>query len=205
MKKILICLSILAITACEKDTMDKISQVKNQVKNTSSVIGNLTDIEKNAKEIERQMEELKQQQPFTNDEFKAWMPQEIDGMARTNFQFQSVMGSQGSLTFADESGEKKFEIDIMDGAGEQGAAMFASQGFLTGLYGNFESENDSKKEEIIEKNGVKSMVTYYKNDHRSAVRTVIDNRFIVNAKGEDMTPEELFELIEKLNIQKLNA
>lgn len=201
-RKIII-LGFICLISCESETVDQLKAVKTQVKNSSSVLGNLSNIEENAKNTEKQMEELKKLTPFSNDDFKAWMPEEIAGMKRVDYSFQSMMGSQGKLKFADESGDNTFEINIIDGAGETGAAIVTSQNMLTGIYGNFETENETKREQITERNGVKALETYYKNDHRSEVKTMVNDRFMVQAKADNRTPEEVHELIQDLNIHQL--
>lgn len=203
MKKFIVTLCVLALFGCKNETMEQLNAVKNQVKNTSSVMGNISEMEKNAKEMEKNMEDLKKLTPFSSETFKNWLPDEIDGMQRSSYEFQQVMGSNGQAKYANESGDKTFELSIIDGAGEQGSAIFATTGFFTGMYGGFESENDTKKEEIVERDGNKSMETYYKNENKSDIKVIMHDRFIVQASGQPMQPDELFNLVKKLNISNL--
>lgn len=203
-KFIFLCTLTFVLTSCKNDTMDKIRDVKNQVSNVADVAGNISEMEENVNEMEARIEELKSMKPFTNEKFKTWMPEKIEEFKRTKFEFLNVMGAQGNMEFNDENQSKTVEIDIIDGAGEQGAMFFASQGMLTGLYNSYESEDDYKKEEIVERNGVKSMETYYKQDHKAEIKTTIDNRYMVIAKATQMTTDELFEFIQKLKITQLN-
>lgn len=193
---------LLSITwSCKNDTLDKIKEVKNQVSSASSVVGNLSNMEQNVKNMETRMEELKSMTPISNDMFKEWMPESLDDLTRKSYEFNTMMGSTGSLSFANE--EKSMDLSIMDGAGETGSALYASQGMLGALYGGFESESDSKKQEIIERNGEKSMETYYKNDNNSEIRITVDNRFVVTANGSNMTTDELYAYVEKLKVSNL--
>lgn len=194
---------LLSLTwSCQSETIDKIKDVKNKVSTASSVVGNISNMEENAKNMESRMDELKEMTAITNAEFKDWMPETLDGLPRKSYEFNTMMGATGSLSFADD--DKAVEVNIMDGAGETGSALYASQGMLGALYGGFESESDIKKQEIVERNGEKSIETYYKDKNNAEIRITVDNRFIVSANGRNMTPDELFAYVEKLNVSKLN-
>ena len=68
---------------------------------------------------------------------------------------------------------------------------------------SFESESESKTEKIKQREGSQSLETYYKKDNNSGIKTTVDERFMVDAEGENMNPDELWSLIVKLNINKL--
>ena len=194
---------ILVLTySCENETMDKIKDVKSKASTATSMIGNVSNIEKNAKNIESRMESLKELTPISNDEFKEWMPERLGDLERKSFKFNTAMGATGELIFENE--ERSFEVTIMDGAGETGSALYGSQGMLGALYGNFESESDTEKQEIVDRDGSQSVETYYKDTNNSSIRITFEDRFLVNAKAKNMTPDELYSYIEKLNIPDLN-
>ncbi|MDG4950043.1 hypothetical protein NLM59_03820 [Weeksellaceae bacterium KMM 9724] len=205
MKKVYLSLFALMLVitySCESETMDKIKDVKSKVNTASTMVGNVSNMEKNAKNIESRMESLKELTPITSDEFKDWMPDDLGDLKRNSYKFNTVMGSTGELSYENE--ERSLEVTIMDGAGETGSAVYASQGMLGALYGNFESESDTKKEEIVDRNGVQSVETYYKDKNDSSIRVTVDDRFFVNANGKNMTTDELYSYIEKLNVSDLN-
>src|SRR5690606_2957973 len=130
------------------------------------------------------------------------MPEELEDLKRTSYEFNTMMGATGNLSFANE--EKSLEVTIIDGAGEMGSALFASQGMLGSLYGGFESESDTKKQEIVERDGLKSIETYYKNNNDSELRITLEDRFIVSASGDNMTTDELYAYVDNLHIDNLN-
>lgn len=196
------CIALCFIWSCESETMNKISEAKNQISNATDMVGNLSNISETAENVESRMEELKTMVPITNDEFKNWMPESIKDLQRTQYQFNTAMGANGNLTFSNDN--KRLDVSIADGAGETGSAVYATQSFFGGLYGGFESESDSKRESIEERNGVQIMETYYKQDNRSSIRFVVEDRFIINAEGSNMTPEELFEYVQSLDIKNLD-
>ncbi|MDG4944955.1 hypothetical protein NMK71_00870 [Weeksellaceae bacterium KMM 9713] len=205
MKKVYLSLFALMLVitySCESETMDKIKDVKSKVNTASTMVGNVSNMEKNAKNIESRMESLKELTPITSDEFKDWMPDDLGDLKRNSYKFNTVMGSTGELSYENE--ERSLDVSIMDGAGETGSAVYASQGMLGALYGNFESESDTKKEEIVDRNGVKSVETYYKDKNDSSIRITVDDRFVVNASGKNMTTDELYSYIERLKVSDLN-
>lgn len=194
---------ILSLAACKNETAKKIKNAQEAVGNTRDLIKNATKLEKNAEKMEKRVEELKKMTPFDNEKFKSWMPETLDNMPRTSFNFQSMQASTGKLEFKSEMDDRDFRISIIDGAGEQGAAIYTFQGFYTGMAEGFESESDNKIEKVEQRDGQNSLETYYKKDKNAEIKTCINDRFIVEAKGNNMTTEELWKLIEKLNIGKL--
>lgn len=205
MKRINIYLSALFavfIISCESETMDKIKDAKSKVSNATSVIGNATKMEEKATAMDKRLNELKEIEPISNDEFKAWMPEELGDLTRSSYEFNTMMGATGTLKFKND--EKSMDVTIFDGAGEMGSALYASQGFLGSLYGGFESESDTKKQEIVEKDGREIIQTYYKDKNNSEVRFNVDDRFVVSANATNMNPEEVYDLLLEMKIKELH-
>ena len=193
----------LSLGSCKNETMKKVKNAKDAIGNTKDLIKNAGKIEDNAEELGKRVEELKKLTPFDNEKFKNWMPEKVDGLERSSFNFQSSTANTGTLEFKSDSDNRKFNITIVDGAGEGGSAVYTFQGFYTGLAESFESESDNKTEQVRKRNGQNSLETYYKKDNNSSIKTSMEERFIVEASGENMNPDELWTLIEKLNIKKL--
>ena len=149
------------------------------------------------------MEDLADLTPIDNEKFKNWMPDEIDGFKRTSYNFQTSMGAHGNLEFRNESEEKNFSISIFDGAGDTGGAILAYQGVWMTMGMNYESESDDKYEKVKERKGQKYLESYNKRDNDSEIQGLFNDRFYVTAEGENMTPDELWVLIDKLKIDRL--
>lgn len=194
--------SLGLILSCKGETFEKINDAKNQISNTGKVVSNLSNMEESAKHVESRMEELKNIKPITSDEFKNWMPESLKDLVRNSYKFNTALGATGNLNFSNE--DKSVEISIMDGAGEMGSALYASQNMFGAMYGGFESESDSKIESMEERDGISTIETYFKHENRSLIRFTAEERFIVNAEGENMSTDELYDYIRVLDIKKLN-
>lgn len=194
---------IVSLGACKNETTRKIKNTRDAMSNTKDLIKNASKLEKNAETREKRVEELKQLTPFDNEKFKSWMPETLDTMSRTSFKFQSSTANTGQLEFKSDSDDREFRISIIDGAGENGSAVYIFQEFYTGFAEGFESESDNKVEKVKKRNGQNSLETYYKKDNNAEIKTSISERFIVEAKGKNMNPDELWNLIERLQIDEL--
>lgn len=194
---------IVGLSACNSKAGKKIKESKEKISTAKSMVKSLSKMEGNLNELGKDAEKLKDIEPFNNDRFQNWMPEKLDGMKRTSYEFTSSMGSQGKMNFAEEDGDREFELTVIDGAGEMGAVIYASQGFITGFMDDYHSESDTKVEKLVKRKNGKALETYYKDTNSSEIKAVIDNRFIVSASSSDMNVDETWKLIEKLNVGKL--
>ena len=190
--------------SCNSGPGKKLKEAKEKVQTTSRAVKGMSKMEKESDDIGKRVEALSKQAPFTNDKFKKWMPEQINGMKRTSFEFTSTMGNQGRMSYEDEiDNNKKIKVSVIDGAGEMGSVIYASQAFLTGFMDNYETESESKTEKIVERKGKKAMETFYKKDNKCEIKTVVDDRFIVIVESDGMSIDETWNAIDKLNVGKL--
>jgi hypothetical protein len=145
-------------------------------------------------------------EPLTNEELKAWLPEEVNGMKRTGFKagqgsYLQIAMIEGTYTSEDKS--KKFRIEIMDGAGEVGATATAGMRILFSQ--DFEEEDEYKTRRTVTKDGMKAIEEYRKSNNRSTIQFFKDNRFYLNATGTNMDIEETWDAIEDLDIDDLGA
>ena len=188
---------ISAVAACKKETRDKIKQAKQVISNTTTVV-------EKAKAAEEEMSELKEAVPFTNKELKEWLPESLDGLKRTGFKvgaagYMNVASIEG--TFKSEDNDKKISIQIIDGAGKMGSVMIAGLGFASKI--DMEEEDENRHLQTVEENGIQAQQTYLKKRNETKVQFVYEKRFGVMVSGFDMSPEETWEAIEKLDLEKL--
>ena len=119
---------VLAFSSCGGEAKKKIKEAKESVSAVKNMTKNLSKIEESAEQINKDTEKLKNVEPFSNDRFQKWMPENLDGMKRTSFEFTSAMGNQGEMKFVDESNEERtFDVTIIDGAGEMGSMIYATR------------------------------------------------------------------------------
>jgi uncharacterized membrane protein (DUF106 family) len=76
MKKFIIAILTVAVfTACDNPVTKKIKETKKAVSNTKEAMKEINNMQDDIKE-------LQQLTPLTNDELKAWLPDEVNGMKR---------------------------------------------------------------------------------------------------------------------------
>ena len=198
MKKLLFSIAILAsFTACENPVSKKIKETKETVSNTRKAV-------KEMEKVQEDMEDLKNEEPLTNEELKAWLPDEINGMKRTGYkagQTAFMQIAQIEATYQNEDKSKKLHVQIMDGAGEMGAAATAGMRILFSQ--DFEEEDEYKVRRTLMKNGSKAVEEYRKDGSRSEVQYMQDNRFYIMVRGTNMDLDETWDAIDELDTDDL--
>jgi hypothetical protein len=198
MKKLLLILAIAGtFIACENPVSKKIKETKETVSNTRKAV-------KEMEKVQEDMEELKNEEPLTNEELKAWLPDEVNGMKRTGYkagQTAYMQIAQIEATYQNEDKSKKFRIQIMDGAGEMGAAATAGMRILFSQ--DFEEEDEYKVRRTLKKNGNKAIEEYRKDGSRSEVQFMQDDRFYIQATGTNMDLKETWDAIDELDVEDL--
>jgi len=199
MKKALLFLMTIAFfTACKDNpVVKKANEARENISNTQKIIKETTKMQDNIKE-------LSEKTPLTNDEMRAWLPDEVDGMNRSAFK----MGAMGMMniasveaTYTSEDKEKSFKIEVIDGAGEMGA--MATSGMRMALSMDFEEETESKTKRSVTRNGVKAIEEYDKRRNRSIVQVLHYGRLYIQATGNNLEVDEVWNLIEKMKLDNL--
>lgn len=199
MKKSLFLMVVLVFFVGCKDNpvSKKIKEAKQNVSNTNSAIEELNDMQED-------IEELKEITPLTNDELKAWLPDEINGMKRISYKagqtsFMKIASIEAS--YANEDKSKTFKVQVIDGAGEMGAAATAGMRMLFSQ--DFEEETETQVKRTIKKNGVKAIEEYSKDRNNCTIQFMQDDRFYINASGRNMDLDETWKAIDDLDVQNL--
>ncbi|MCR9182893.1 MAG: hypothetical protein NXH73_08200 [Flavobacteriaceae bacterium] len=199
MKNLILILSIAMLLFACKDNpvVKKAKEVKDNVSNTQKVI-------KESTKMQDDIKELSEATPLTNDEMKAWLPEDVDGMKRTAFK-TGAMGMMNiasvEATYAEEDKSRTFKVEVIDGAGEMGALSTA--GLRMAFSMDFEEETESKTRKTVTKNGVKAIEEYDKRRNQSVIQFMQDNRFYIKATGTNMEMDELWDLIDEMDADDL--
>jgi len=199
MKKSLLFLFVFSLLVGCKDNpvTKKIKETKQNVENTNNAVKELNNMQED-------IEALKEITPLTNDELKAWLPDEINGMKRTSFKagqtsFMKVASIEASYTNEDKS--KTFKVQVIDGAGEMGSAATAGMRMI--LSQDFEEETETMVKRTVKKNGEKAIEEYRKDGSNCTIQFLQDNRFFINASGRNMDLDETWKAIDDLDVQDL--
>ncbi|MDC8002037.1 hypothetical protein POV26_13395 [Aequorivita todarodis] len=199
MKKYLLALFVFsAFVSCKDNPVSKkIKETKEAVSNTSNAVEEMTKMQDDIKE-------LQEATPLTNEELKAWLPDEVNGMKRISYKAgQAGMMGIASIeaAYANEDKSKKFTISIIDGAGQVGAA--ATAGIRMVMSQDFEEESENGSRRTVTKNGTKAIEEYRSGNNNSTIQLMEGNRFYLEAKGNNMDIDETWDAIDEIDLDKL--
>ncbi len=209
MKKLLtIAMLLLTVVACkeENNPLNKLKEVTDKAKEVKQGLGNINEMVKEAEDLQENVEKLAELTPVSKEIIKAWMPTELDNLKRTKYGIGKQMGfaqvSNLSLEFKEDDTYKKVDVSITDGAGN--GASFISV-FIMVQNADIDSEDQTGYERTETFDGQKILVKYSNPEYnnRSQFNYLINNRLLVEAKGWQMEPEELWVYLKKLEIEKL--
>ncbi len=197
-KYVLILFIFTAFASCKDNPVSKkIRETKEGVSNTTNAVREMTKMQDDIKD-------LSETEPLTNDELKAWLPDNIRGMKRISYKAgqAGMMGiSSIEATYANEDKSKKFSINIIDGAGQVGAA--ATAGMRLAMSQDYEEEDENGMRRTVKRNGKKAMEEHRTNTNHSKIQLMENNRFYLEAEGTNMDLDETWDAVEDLKLNKL--
>ena len=205
MKKLItITLLLLFVVGCKKENnpLNKIKEATDQVKEAKQGLGNLDNIIDGAEDLQKNVDKLSEVIPVSKETIKGWMPEKLGDLKRTEFNISSQMGiSVFKLTFKGDD-EKKINITISDGAGN-GAAIVSM--FIMMQNMEIDKEDESGYERTQTFDGQRTLIKYQSsgNYEKTTLQCLINQRFGIEANAWKMTPEELWQYIKQLDIEKL--
>ncbi|HOY70079.1 MAG TPA: hypothetical protein PL131_05365 [Methylotenera sp.] len=186
-KKLVLSLALLlALGACGKKEEAKTDEPS--IGDAISAVGKLNDLADVSKDTQKNTEELKKLTPVTNDQLKSILPDSIAGIARSSFEITNAMG----ILTANAKYEKDaihYELQVYDGAGESGSAIFGLS--QLGIMMGTESETQTgytKPYSVGDNKGSEKQDKTDANNIFNEVTLVVANRFMltVSARGADM-------------------
>lgn len=199
MKKFILPFIILsALIACKDNPVSK------KIKETKETVSNTTNAVKEISRMQDDIKDLSGVEPLTNEELKAWLPDDIQGMKRISYKAGQVgmMGiSSIEATYANEDKSKKFSINLIDGAGEMGASVTAGMRMM--MTQDFEEEDEYSIRRTQTRNGKKVIEEFEKDNSQSKIQFMENNRFYIEAEGKNMSLDETWDAIAKLKLNKL--
>lgn len=198
-KNTLLVLSLLMLVACDNPVSKKIKEAKQQVSNTTEAVKELNSMQEDILELQKI-------EPLTNADLKEWLPDEINGMKRIGFkagQMGMVQIASVEGTYATEDKSKQFKVEVIDGAGQMGAAATAGMRMLFSQ--EFEEETETKTRKTVQKEGVKAIEEYRKNNNTTTIEFMQNNRFYIKVTGTNMDVEETWDAIDEIEASDLGA
>lgn len=198
MKKIAV-LSMIAVFlfSCDNPVSKKIKETKEGVTNTTKAYKELNNMGDDIKE-------LQEIEPLTNDEMKAWLPDEVNGMRRTGYKAGQAAYMQIAnieATYSNEDKSKTFKVSVLDGAGQMGASATAGARMMLSM--DMEEEDETKMKRTVQKGDMRAMEEYRKNNNRTTIQLMHGKRFYIQAYGTNMDVDETWDAIDELDLDDL--
>jgi hypothetical protein len=185
----------ILFNAC-KDKNKVVTTEKNEDGTTTTTSVNVKGMQESVDEMSKKIEELKQMKPMTMEELKAILPEQLNGIAKTNYSANSTMG------FSVVEGEYKkddttsIKVSVYDCAGEAGSGIY-SLNYFTKM--NFEQESSDGYTKSVDFMGGKAVEEFKKNENRSTLTYTAKDRLLVTLTGENVSMDDLKKAAGQLN------
>lgn len=210
-KKIVLGLALaLTLAGCgnKQDTAPTEAPPENKASIGDAVgaIGNLNKMSEASDGAQKNAEALKKLTPINNEQLKSVLPESFGGIAKTSFEISNTLGLQFARVRYEKDG-KSFDLNITDGAGEAGSAMFGMTEVANAL--GAESETQSGYTKPFTMGNFKGSEKQDKSDATriyNEVTLLVANRFIVTVGAINIEMDALKTAIKDSQVlEKLEA
>ena len=188
--------AICLLTACNNNKQPGITVKSEDGKTTTTV--QASDLAGAADAAQKKAEELQKLSPYTLDQMKAMLPEELAGAKRSKFSANSAMGAayaEGQYPINDST---ELELKIFDCAGQAGGGIYSMQ--YLGMM-NFQSESDDEYTKTIEFKGGRAVEHLDKRSNRSTLTYVSGDRLLITLEGRNTGVDMLKQVADGLNIK----
>ena len=188
-------LALGLLLACNNNKKPGVTVTSEDGKTTTTI--NTSDLAQASDAFQKKTEELQKLAPYTLDQMKAMLPEELAGAKRSKFSAHSAMGT--AFAEADYKNENTdVELKIFDCAGQAGAGIYNMQ--YLGMM-NFESESDNEYTKSIEFKGGKAIEHLDKRSNRATLTYVAGDRLLVILEGKNTGIDILKKVAGELNLK----
>jgi len=193
---ILISAGVILFAAC------KSPEQKAEEKAAKNLVEGLSEMAKSTTKMESKVEDLKKLTPISNEALKSFLPEELVGMRRSNFNVTSAMGfAAGEAEYAQDD-TSEVRVSIHDCAGEAGSAFYSMQYFLRL---NMEQENDNGYNKAIDFMDSRAVETYDKSANEYSLVFLAADRFLISVAGDNVGLDKVKETAKALDYDKLKG
>ena len=188
--------AVCLLAACNNNKKPGITVTSEDGKTTTTIAPN--ELAETADIFQKKTEELQKLSPYTLDQMKALLPEELSGAKRSKFSANSAMGAayaEGEYPINDST---QVDLKIFDCAGQAGAGIYSMQ--YLGMM-NFQSESDDEYTKTIEFKGGKAVEHLDKRSNRSTLTYVAGDRLLVTLEGRNTGVDLLKQAAGSLNLK----
>lgn len=180
------------ITACQHS--DKKKNSNDSATFTTSDADRSDDV---FAQLDKKIKKGKNLKPFALDKLKAMLPDQVDGIKRSDFEVNSISGySSANANYNSEN--KQISIEIVDWAGN-GSLWFAE---MYPLIFDQQSENEEGYTKPIEFNGGKAIERFEKELNETTLTYIAKDRLIVSISvtGDNVGVDEAKQVAKALSL-----
>ena len=185
------------LTACNNNKKPGEVTVTSEDGKTTAKI-ETAGLSQSAEDIQKKLEELQKLSPYTLDQMKAKLPEELAGAKRSSFSANSAMGAAFAEAEYKINDSTEFKVNLYDCAGQAGAGIFNMQ-YMTMM--NIQSETDNEYTKTVDFNGGKAIENVKKDNSRSSLTYLAADRLLVTLEGRNTGIDMLKKVAGSLNLK----
>ena len=196
MKHLILFVFVLALIACNNNKKPGDVTITSEDGKTTATV-DAKSIQ-SADALQKKADELQKLSPYTLDQMKAFLPEELAGAKRSKFSANSAMGAayaEGSYPINDST---EIELKLFDCAGQAGAGIYSMQ--YLGMM-NFQSESDEEYTKTIDFNGNRAIEHARKDNTNASLIWLAADRLLVTLEGRNTSVDMLKKAAGSLNFK----
>jgi len=172
------------------------------------------ELEKSGNELANSLEEAFGQtgetsnvEPVNFRDLKEMLPESTGNLKRNNANgekssFGNIKVSLAEADYSNEDGSKTINLKITDTGTLKGFAAFGTYAWLNV---EIDKESDSGYEKTLTYKGFRGYESYNNSDKSGQFTLIVGNRFVVEADGYGIDIDELHQLVDKVDLNKLDG
>ncbi|TWO32034.1 hypothetical protein E1J38_011705 [Seonamhaeicola sediminis] len=191
---LVLCLVLSCGNNEKKETNQKTNSVVNKIKTGNNLV-------KGARDLAAESEALKKLTPISVETLKAFFPETIYGMPKTNSNALDMAGASMAFAIYGQNTSKQINIRFFDGAGEKGSAATASYRAIKYDKTNKEEYGDYTITKAYEDSMVKEH--FDKGQNRYTLEFFYNGRFAVNLKVTGFEQKDVWPIFKEFKLNNL--
>ncbi|TBN06711.1 hypothetical protein EYD45_02170 [Hyunsoonleella flava] len=193
-----VCFTSLLLYTCGNNDRSEASSKTNSVVNKIKTGNNLV---KGARDLAAESEVLKKLTPISVETLKAFFPETIYGMPKTNSNALDMAGASTAFATYGQNTSKQIKLRILDGAGEKGSAATTVYRAIKYDKTNKEAYGDYIKIKEYDNTIVKQH--FDKNQNRYTLEFFYNDRFAINLQVTGFQQKDVWAIFKEFQLHNL--
>jgi hypothetical protein len=202
---LVVCIAVIGLAGCGKREEPSPQQSGESSTAQPSAPADFAQMAAQNAETLKTMNQGKDVQPVSLDGLKAFLPEALAGMKRTDSDAQHVnmMGINTASANADYqagSGAGALELTITDVGNVSGPMRMGLTGWAVA---QFDRQTDTGYEKTTTCQGYKAFEEYDRQDQSGGLRAFVAERFVVEVTGDGVTMETIKKAMGQVDLKKI--